>query len=167
MPESTFGLTTELSQHLRDTLAELARFPLLDALYGRRSRRFPLGGEISDGLLAYTSRHAPLPLSELERLIVLTSMAGTTAGIMRSSPRPLRAVSGQLRRRGRRGGRSVGGRVPHRELFFTDDSGTYFFPTRDAGAFVDPRSSSRHSSWYSSVTPTHPAAVDRAHLSAA
>ena len=24
------------------------------------------------------------------------------------------------------------------ELFFTDDSGTYFFPTRDAGALVDP-----------------------------
>jgi hypothetical protein len=30
-------------------LAELTRFPLLDALYGRRSRRFPMGGAIPDG----------------------------------------------------------------------------------------------------------------------
>ena len=33
-------------------LAELARFPLLDSLYGRRSRRFPMGGSIPDGPLA-------------------------------------------------------------------------------------------------------------------
>ena len=63
---------------LAETLAELARFPLLDALYGRRSRRFPLGGEIPDGPLAFRSRHEPMPLSELERMLILTACAGTT-----------------------------------------------------------------------------------------
>ena len=47
-------------------LAELTRFPLLDALYGRRSRRFPMGGAIPDGPLAYTSNHDHIRLSELE-----------------------------------------------------------------------------------------------------
>ena len=66
-PESTI----ELTEQLRHALADLAAFPLLEALYGRRSRRFPLGGEIPDGLLAYTSRHPPLPLTELERLLTI------------------------------------------------------------------------------------------------
>jgi hypothetical protein len=35
-----------------EALRELATFPLVEALYGRRSRRFALGGEIPDGPLA-------------------------------------------------------------------------------------------------------------------
>ena len=59
-------------------LRELAQFPLLDALYGRRARRISLGSTIPDGPLAYESPHEPVPLTELERMVVLTSMAGTT-----------------------------------------------------------------------------------------
>src|SRR3954454_20124717 len=36
-------------------------FPLVEALFGRRSRRFALGDEIPDGPLAYRSRHEPVP----------------------------------------------------------------------------------------------------------
>ena len=61
-----------------DALAELAAFPLLEALYGRRSRRFALGDEIPDGPLAYRSRHEPVPLTDLERMLVLSAMGGTT-----------------------------------------------------------------------------------------
>ncbi len=61
-----------------DALRELAAFPLVEALFGRRSRRFALGAEIPDGPLAYRSRHEPLPLSDLERMLVLTAMGGTT-----------------------------------------------------------------------------------------
>jgi hypothetical protein len=32
---------------------------------GRRARRFFMGAEIPDGVLAYKSRHQPVPLSEL------------------------------------------------------------------------------------------------------
>jgi hypothetical protein len=59
-------------------LRDLASFPLLDAIYGRRSRRFSLGAEIPDGVFTYASKHDPLPLTDLERMLVLTSVAGTT-----------------------------------------------------------------------------------------
>ena len=52
---------------LREALDSLRSFPLLEALYGRRSRRFPLGGEIPDGPLAYRSQHEAVPLSDLAR----------------------------------------------------------------------------------------------------
>jgi hypothetical protein len=55
-----------------------AIFPLVEALFGRRSRRFALGDEIPDGPLAYRSRHGPLPLTELERMLVLGAIGGTT-----------------------------------------------------------------------------------------
>jgi hypothetical protein len=59
-------------------LEDLAQFPLMEALIGRRSRRFALGDELPDGPLAYKSKHEPLPLTELERALVLASMGGTT-----------------------------------------------------------------------------------------
>jgi hypothetical protein len=59
-------------------LRELEDFPLVEALFGRRSRRFARGGEIPDGPLAYRSGHEPVPLSELERMLVLGAMGGTT-----------------------------------------------------------------------------------------
>jgi hypothetical protein len=59
-------------------LRELAGFPPLEALYGRRARRVALGAQIPDGPLAYESQHDPMSLSDLERMVILTSMAGTT-----------------------------------------------------------------------------------------
>jgi hypothetical protein len=61
-----------------EALGQLAAFPLVEALFGRRSRRFALGDELPDGPLAYRSRHEPLPLDELERMLVLSAMGGTT-----------------------------------------------------------------------------------------
>lgn len=61
-----------------EALRELAEFPFAEALFGRRSRRFARGTEIPDGPLAYRSRHEPLPLTELERMLVLGAMGGTT-----------------------------------------------------------------------------------------
>ncbi|HEX2084955.1 MAG TPA: hypothetical protein VHF89_04680, partial [Solirubrobacteraceae bacterium] len=69
---------TEHDHDVREAMQDLASFPLLAAIYGRRSRRFAMGDTIPDGPLAYESKHDPMPLSELERLIVLTSMAGST-----------------------------------------------------------------------------------------
>jgi hypothetical protein len=40
-------------------LRELEEFPLVEALFGRRSRRFARGGEIPDGPLAYRSVREP------------------------------------------------------------------------------------------------------------
>jgi hypothetical protein len=124
---------------IREALGKLAGFPLLEALYGRRSRRFPLGGEIPDGPLAYRSQHAAMPLSELERNLVLTAMGGTTGwhyAIMRHE----RYAPHLANYAGGAAGRTFPSAAAFHtaELFFTDDSGTYVFPTRDAGALVDP-----------------------------
>lgn len=49
---------------------DMLRFGLMEFLLGRRSRRFFMGAEIPDGVLAYKSRHNPVPLAELEKLLV-------------------------------------------------------------------------------------------------
>jgi hypothetical protein len=54
-----------ISEVERAALAELAKFPLFGALTGRRSRRFPVGGRIPAGALAFTSRRPVQPLSEV------------------------------------------------------------------------------------------------------
>lgn len=128
-----------LSEKEHEALAELARFPLLDALFGRRSRRFPMGGEVPDGPLAYRSKHPHFPLSELETSLVLCVTGGTTGwhfGITRH-PRYAPALPNYS---GAAGGRTFPSAAGFHtsELFYTDDSGIYFMPTRDAGALVDP-----------------------------
>jgi hypothetical protein len=120
-------------------LRELAAFPLMEALFGRRSRRFALGDEIPDGPLAYRSRHEPLPLTELERMLVVTAMGGTT-GWHYSITRHARYAPHVSNYAAGAAGRTFPSAAGFHtaELFFTDDSGVYFFPTRDAGALVDP-----------------------------
>jgi hypothetical protein len=56
----------------------LARYPLLDALRQRRSRRFGLGMKIDSGPFAYESRHAPLPLTEDEEAALAFAACGVT-----------------------------------------------------------------------------------------
>jgi hypothetical protein len=128
-----------LDSRQRAALDRLARFPLVEALYGRRSRRFPLGGEIPDGPLEYRSAHDPLPLTELERLLVLTACAGTT-GWHYAITRHARYAPHLSNYSGGAAGRTFPSAAGFHtaEIFFTDDSGTYVMPTRDAGALVDP-----------------------------
>jgi hypothetical protein len=132
-------VTTASGDKTRAALGELARFPLLEALYGRRARRVALGAVIPEGPLAYESPHDPMPLSDLERMIVLTSMGGTTGwhySITRSATYPGHMANYAAGAAGRTFPSAAGFHTA--ELFFTDDSGTWFFPTRDAGALVDP-----------------------------
>ena len=109
------------------------------ALLGRRSRRFALGDEIPDGPLAYRSAHDPQPLTELERLLVLGAMGGTT-GWHYAITRNARYAPHLANYAGGAAGRTFPSAAGFHtvELFFTDDSGVWFFPTRDAGALVDP-----------------------------
>lgn len=58
---------------------DMLDFGLIEAILGRRSRRFFLGAEIPDGVFAYKSKHPPLPLSELEKLLVVTACGGNTS----------------------------------------------------------------------------------------
>lgn len=129
----------ELTEHQRAALAELSSFPLMDALLGRRSRRFPMGGQIPDGPLAYRSTQPHVPLTELETQLILTVMGGTTGwhyGITRHE----RYAPHLANYNGAAAGRTIPSAAGFHtsELFYTDDTGLYFLPTRDAGALVDP-----------------------------
>lgn len=117
---------------------DMLSFPLIDALLGRRSRRVFKGAQIPDGLFAFKSAHKPLPLTDLEKMLVVSACGGNTSWhhmiyrAERYAPH-LSNYSG-----------SAGGRVfpsaagfHTSQTFFTDDDGVYVLDMRDAPAFAD------------------------------
>lgn len=112
----------------------MMHFTLWEALLGRRSRRFFLGASIPDGPLQDTSQHPPMPLDEVEKMLVLAACGGNTTWhhlifrAARYAPR-LSNYAG-----------AAGGRIPSAagfhtsQIFFTDDSGVYLVNNRDAPA---------------------------------
>ncbi len=122
----------ELSAKIEDTLAELLKFPLMEALIGRRSRRFCMGSEIPDGVFAFKSKYKPIPLSEIEQMLLLSTMGGVTGwhfAIMRHK-KYAPYLSNYCNSPSGRTFPSAAG-FSTSEIFYTDDKGTYFFPTRD------------------------------------
>ena len=122
-----------IPQGLRDAID----FPLIEALHGRRSRRFAAGRSIPDGPFAYQSTEEAVPLGELEQMLLLTAVGGNTGWQYLIPHAP------QYRTRLPNYSASAGGRTfpsaagfHTTELFFTDDDGTYFFPTRDAPSLL-------------------------------
>lgn len=119
-------------------LEQLARFPLLDAIHGRRSRRFPMGGHVPAGPLAFKSNQEPMPLSDLERAIVLATTTGVTGwhhGITHHPGYVPALPNYSLHAGGRTFPSAAGFEIA--EFFFTDESGTYYLPTREATPEVD------------------------------
>lgn len=114
-------------------LRELQKFSLLDALFGRRSRRFGVGMEIPDGPFAYRSKHAPETISDFERTLLIAIGAGVSGwnlGIPHAAhgaedngcDYPVRPI-----------GRTYpsGAAVYGSELLITDESGSYITKFRD------------------------------------
>lgn len=112
-------------------------FKFVDALFGRRSRRFFQGASIPEGYFKYTSKHDPLPLTELEQMMVLSAAAGNTGwhNLIMRGERYAPDLSNYACSAGGRTFPSAAG-FHTSELFFTDDSGVYFFETRDAPALA-------------------------------
>ena len=102
-----------------DLLREVWEYPLLDAIYGRRSRRFGLGFAMAEGPFKYASRHAPLPLSEVEEALLVAAGVGFSGMALwdQSRPMPYRAADGRTFPSTSRGRRTA--------LFFTNDQGVY------------------------------------------
>jgi hypothetical protein len=118
-------------------LAEAVKFPLIEALYGRRARRFSMGTEIPDGPMKFKSAHAPKPLSDLEQMMVLTAATGNTGWhhmIYRNASYAPHLANYSMAAGGRTFPSAAGFHTT--EFFFTDDKGTYFLPTRDAPSLV-------------------------------
>lgn len=114
-------------------LEEVANFPLLSALMGRRSRRFAAGAQIDSGPFAFKSKKEIQPLTDFERSLIISTMAGNT-GWSHLIPSNKKYAPYLPNYAGSAGGRvfpSAAG-FHTADLFFTDDSGVYYLSTRDA-----------------------------------
>lgn len=117
---------------------EMMSFSLVEALLGRRSRRVFMGAEIPDGVFAYRSPHAPVPLTEPEKMLVVGACSGNTSWhhmiyrAQRYSPH-LSNYAGAA------GGRTFPSSAGFHtsQTFFTDDDGVYVVQMRDAPAFAE------------------------------
>ena len=106
-------------------LQNVWQYPLFEALYGRRSRRFGVGFEIAEGPFPYKSEQSPLPLSEHEEALLVAAGVGVTGTPLWDMARPVALAAGL----GRTFASASGGR--RTALFFTNDEGVYFI---DPGA---------------------------------
>jgi hypothetical protein len=125
-------------------LRELLNFPLVAAIFGRRSRRFGLGMEIPSGPLAFKSRHEPAPLSELEQALLVaaaTGVSGWNFGIPFTSHRPREYAHYTERFTGRSA--PVNAAIGTPVLFYTDDNGVYLTNLRD----IEPSRMSEFERW--------------------
>ena len=117
---------------------DMLEFSLIEALFGRRSRRFFMGAEIPDGVFAYTSRHKPTPLTDLEKMLVVAACGGNTSW-HHMIYRGARYAPHLSNYAGAAGGRifpSAAG-FQTSQTFFTDDEGVYLLEIRDAPAFAE------------------------------
>lgn len=112
------------------------QYGLIDALIGRRSRRFALGMTIPDGPLAYRSRYEPMPLSASERTLLAFSAAGVTGWNLgmphTASGAPEEGANYPMRFLGRTAPSAAG--IESSEVLIADDSGTYITQTRNLSA---------------------------------
>jgi hypothetical protein len=106
-------------------LDQVWEYPLFDALYGRRSRRFGLGFAMTEGPFQYQSAQAPVPLSEIEEALLVAAGIGFSGIALwdQSRPLPYRAGDGRTFPSTARGRRTA--------LFFTNDWGVHLI---DPGA---------------------------------
>ncbi|MGB6064888.1 MAG: hypothetical protein WBG50_08765 [Desulfomonilaceae bacterium] len=117
---------------------DMLTFGLVESLLDRRSRRFFMGAEIPDGVFAYKSRHDILPLSELEKLLVVTACGGNTNWhyMIYRGRRYAPYLSNYAASAGGRTFPSSAGF--HTSMtFFTDDEGVYVLDARDVPPFAE------------------------------
>lgn len=114
-------------------VATALEMPLIEALLGRRARRFSMGAHIPEGVLAYQSEHDPLPLSELEQMMVLCAATGNT-GFHYMIMRHAGYAPNLSNYCASAGGRTFPSPAAFHttNFFYTDDNGVYYLPTRDA-----------------------------------
>ncbi len=117
---------------------DLLEFGLVEALLGRRSRRFFRGAHVPDGVFAYRSQHPPMPLSALETLLVVGGCGGNTGWhhLIRRADRYAPHLSNYAAAAGGRTFPSAAG-FHTSQTFFTDDTGVYLLDARDAPAHAE------------------------------
>lgn len=121
---------------LPDGFRDMMSFGLVEALLGRRSRRFFRGAEIPDGVFKHKSQHEPMPLTELEKLLVVAACGGNTSWhhMIYRAERYAPHLSNYAAAAGGRTFPSSAG-FHTSKTFFTDDEGVFVLDARDAPAF--------------------------------
>jgi hypothetical protein len=97
-----------------------------------------MGAEIPDGVFAYKSKQEPMPLSELEKLLVVAACGGNTAwhNLIYRGQVYAPHLSNYAGAAGGRVFPSAAG-FHTSQTFFTDDDGLYLLEMRDAPAFAE------------------------------
>jgi hypothetical protein len=102
-----------------ELLDEMWNYPLFQALYGRRSRRFGLGFAMAEGPYQFQSRQPAVALSEIEEAILVAAGIGFSGSALWEQSRPLPYRAGE----GRTFPSTSHGRCT--ALFFTNDEGVF------------------------------------------
>ncbi len=115
-----------------DAAQKAWNYPLFDAIFQRRARRFPLGAEMPGDVAPFRSPKNPVPLDEIEEAML--AMAGTGITGLNLSDLPF-CTNGRnwcgntmLQFAGRSYASACGSHGT--ELLFTNDRGTYILPLR-------------------------------------
>ena len=117
---------------------DILSFGLIEGILGRRSRRFFMGAEIPDGKFKFKSRHDSLPLSDFEKMLIVSACGGNTSwhNMIYRAARYAPHLSNYAGAAGGRVFPSAAG-FHTSQTFFTDDEGVYILDMRDAPAFAD------------------------------
>jgi hypothetical protein len=112
-------------------------YPVFDAIFQRRARRFPLGATMPGDVAPFTSTKEPVPLDEIEEAMLV--MAGTGISGTNLADLPFNDQAGSnfcgntmLQFTGRVYASACGSHGT--ELFWTNDEGTYMVQFRDKTA---------------------------------
>jgi hypothetical protein len=113
----------------KDEVKQVFKYPILEAIARRRSRRFPLGCTLPEGAMQYASKQPAVALNDIETAILCWSGAGITG-----------SITGDLSTKigGSAFGTWLGRATPYpsnvhnAKLFFTNDSGTFVYDPKKA-----------------------------------
>ncbi|GAB4565977.1 MAG: hypothetical protein Tsb0020_17250 [Haliangiales bacterium] len=117
--------------------AEAMRYPLMESIFNRRTRRVMRGiKQVAAGSLSYSSSHDPQPLTALEEAVLISVISRT--GRYTPPDRPFQDRDGKdilgspnTHFTGRAAGSGDNGQMTY--FFMMNDSGVYFLDHRRAG----------------------------------
>lgn len=108
--------------NLNERLENALKYPLFDAIFNRRSRRFGLGMELSNSTLEFKSKYDPIPLTDIEEALLVWSGTGLTGLCLADLP-PENGIDLLCQWTGRTWPSACNNHGT--ELFFTNDDGLY------------------------------------------
>lgn len=113
----------------RNEVKQLFKYPILEAIAHRRTRRFPVGCTLTGGGLEHSSEQVSLPLSELETAILCWTGNGITGAITGDLPTHTGSNLFESWQ-----GRAIpyACNVHNVKLFFTNDDGTFVYDPKTA-----------------------------------